>query len=104
MIRMEMENELQTIYSTRKSFNGKAIVRTIIDDNSEHIELVSYGTLVANYVYYKDKNEKVYEYYGRYSCTTSSHQKEFFRQLGLSEKETKDLMKDGTFKVLRVQA
>ena len=100
---MEMENELQAIYNTRQSFHGKAIVRTTINKNTEHIELVSYGTLVANYVYYKDKNKKVYEYFGRYSCTTSSHQKEFFRQLGLSEKETKDLMKDGTFKALRVQ-
>lgn len=101
---MNMEKELQPIYNTRQSFYGKAIVRTIIDNNSEHIELVSYNTLVANYVYYKDTNEKVYEYFGRYSCTTSSHQKEFFKQLGLDDKDIKTLMKDGTYRALRVRA
>ena len=99
-----MYKELQAIYSTRQSFNRKAIVRTEIFENIERVELLSYNTLVANYVYYKDENKKVYEYFGRYSCTTSSHQKEFFRQLGLSEKETKDLMKDGTYRALRVRA
>lgn len=99
-----MENELQAIYTLQRSFNRKAIVRTIIDKNTEHVELLSYNTLVANYVYYKDTNEKVYEYFGRYSCTTSRHQKEFFKQLGLDDKDIKTLMKDGTYKALRVKA
>lgn len=95
-----MEKELQAIYSTRQSFNGKAVVRTEIFERIEHVELLSYHTLVANYVYYKDDNKKVYEYFGHFSCTTSSHQKEFFKQLGLNDKEIKDLMKSKEFKQL----
>ena len=97
---MNMEKELKAIYSTRKSFYGKAIVRTEIFENIEHVELLSYNTLVADYTYYKDDNKKVYKYFGYFSCTTSSHQKEFFKQLGLDDKEAKDLMKSKEFKQL----
>lgn len=87
--------ELECRYDTRASFYGKAKVRVNEkSDKIEHFELLSYGTLVANYVYYKKENRKVYEYFGKYSQTTTRHQKEFFRQLGLSEKELKELFKN----------
>lgn len=42
----------------------------------------------------------VCHYFGKYSCTTTRHQKEFFKQNGLSDKEIKDLFKNGTLEVL----
>ena len=65
----------------------------------EQKQLQSYGTLVANYVYYKTKNKRVYEYFGKYSQTTTRHQKEFFRQLGLTEKQLKELFKNGRLEI-----
>ncbi len=89
--------ELSCQYDTRQSFYGKAKIRVCEkSDKIEHLELLSYGTLVANYVYYKNENKKVYEYFGKYSQTTTRHQKEFFRQNGLTEKEIKELFKNGT--------
>ena len=63
------------------------------------MELLSYDTLVANYVYYKNDNKKVYEYLGKYSQTTTRHQKEFFKQLGLSDKQIKELFKNGKLEI-----
>ena len=85
-------------YDTRNSFYGKAIVEECEDENARTLHLLSYGTLVANIVYYKNKNEVVYEYFGRYSCTTTRHQKEFFRQNGLSDKEIKELFDKGVLR------
>ena len=94
-----MENiysyELSCQYDTRQSFYGKAIVNVYETKNVEQKQLQSYDTLVANYVYYKNKNKRVYEYFGKYSQTTTRHQKEFFRQLGLTERELKELFKNG---------
>lgn len=87
--------DLECQYDTRQTFYGKAIVHETFKDNVQHMELLSYDTLVANYVYYKNKGKKVYEYFGKYSRTTTRHQKEFFRQLGLTEKELKELFKYG---------
>lgn len=92
---MEKEYYLECQYDARKSFYKKAKVVEYEDENILHKELLSYGTLVANYVYYKNKNKKVYEYFVKYSQTTTRHQKEFFKQLGLSEKEIKELFKNG---------
>ena len=92
--------ELSCQYDTRKSFYGKAEVRVCEEsDKIEHLELLSYGTLVANYVYYKNENKKVYECFGKYSQTTTRHQKEFFKQNGLSDKEIKELFKNGILEV-----
>lgn len=91
----DIEYILECQYDTRKSFYGKAKVHETYKDNIQHLELQSYDTLVANYVYYKNENRKVYEYFGKYSGTTTRHQKEFFKQLGLTEKELKDLFKNG---------
>lgn len=85
------EYYLDCRYDSRASFYKKALVRVYEDEKVEHLELLSYGTLVANYVYYKNENKKVYEYFGYYSGTTTRHQKEFFRQLGLTDEEIKEL-------------
>ena len=92
--------ELYCQYDTRNSFYGKAVVRVEENENVLHLELLSYGTLVANYVKYKKENREVFEYFGKYSQTTTRHQKEFFKQNGLSDKEIKDLFKNGTLEVL----
>ena len=91
--------ELNCQYDTRNSFYGKAVVRVEENENVLHLELLSYGTLVANYVKYKKENREVFEYFGKYSQTTTRHQKEFFKQNGLSDKEIKELFKNGTLEV-----
>lgn len=85
------EYYLDCQFDSRASFYRKAKVLVYENDDVEHLELQSYGTLVANYVYYKKENKKVYEYFGCYSQTTTRHQKEFFKQLGLTDRELKEL-------------
>lgn len=93
--------ELSCRYDARQSFYGKAQVRVCEkSDKIEHLELLSYGTLVANYVYYKDENKKVYEYFGKYSQTTTRHQKEFFKQQGLDDTQIKELFKNGKLELI----
>ena len=89
-----MKYDLDCRYDTRASFYGKAKVEEYEDNNVKTLHLLSYGTFVANIVYYKNENRVVYEYFGRYSQTTTRHQKEFFRQNGLSEREIKELFKN----------
>lgn len=93
--------DLDCRFDSRASFYGKAKIRvnTGWSENVEHLELLSYNTLVANYVDYKEEHKKVYEYLGKYSQTTTRHQKEFFKQLGLSDKEIKELFKNGKLEV-----
>lgn len=86
--------DLECQYDTRKTFYGKAKVHETYRDNVQHMELLSYDTLVANYVYYEEEGKKVYEYLGKYSQTTTRHQKEFFKQLGLGTKQLKELFKN----------
>ena len=61
--------------------------------------LYSYGTLVAIYTIDKIKNYRRYDYLGKYSQTTTRHQKEFFKQNGLSDAEIKELFKTGVLEV-----
>lgn len=84
-----MMYELIPRYGSRKSFYGKA--HTFMD--GDKLKLYSYNTLVVE----KDMSngKVVYRYFGHYSSTTTSHQKEFFRQLGLSDNEIKKLFKEG---------
>ena len=97
--------ELDCRYDTRKSFYGKAIVEeNIINDkrpfgtiHEEDYRLFSYGTLVARYYVYN--NKKTYYYFGKYSCTTTRHQKEFFRQHELTDNEIKELFKKGILEI-----
>ena len=97
-----MMYDLDCRYDTRKSFYGKAVVEEQEDDIARTLHLLSYNTFVANIVYYKQNNRVVYEYFGKYSQTTTRHQKEFFRQNGLSEREIKELMKTGQDKALTI--
>lgn len=91
--------ELDCRYDTRQSFYGKAKVEETKTSYGKFLELYSYGTLVATIDIDTINNKKVFEYCGRYSQTTTRHQKEFFRQNGLSEKEIKELFKNGTLEV-----
>lgn len=93
------EYYLDCRFDSRASFYKKAKVRVCENDDIEHLELLSYETIVANYVYYKKENKKVYEYFGCYSQTTTRHQKEFFRQLGITDKGLKELWKNGRLEI-----
>ena len=89
--------ELECRYDTRQSFYGKTKVKETQYIGLNLIELYSYGTLVAKIEEKEDK--KVYIYLGRYSQTTTRHQKEFFKQNGLSDKQIKELFKNGILEV-----
>ena len=65
--------ELTPRYDSRKSFYGKA---RVIDHENGVMELQSYNTIVS-----RVNNGKV-EHLGKWSQTTSRHQKEFERQFG----------------------
>jgi len=97
---MNNEYDLDCRYDSRQSFYGKAKVEEIEykTRNSIQYNLYSYGTLVA--MINKCEDKIVYNYLGKWSQTTTRHQKEFFRQNGLSEKEIKELFKEG--KLIRV--
>lgn len=86
--------ELMPRYDTRKSFYNKAIVeeKEFKTRKSTQYNLYSYNTMVAMINKYEDKI--VYNYFGKYSQTTTRHQKEFFKQYGLNEKEIKELFKN----------
>lgn len=99
---MKNKYYLECEYDTRTSFYKKAYVEEIESSRVLTKELISYDTLVANYVNYKGDRE-VFEYFGKYSQTTTRHQKEFFRQLGLSEKEIKQLFKNGKLVKMEVE-
>ena len=66
--------ELSARYDSRKQFYGKALVEDL--GNNEY-NLYSYGTLVATC-----KNGVV-ELLGKWSQTTTRHQKEFQKQFSL---------------------
>ena len=94
-----LEYYLDCRYDSRASFYKKAKVRVYENDDVEHLELQSYSTLVANYVYYKKEHKRVFEYFGCYSQTTTRHQKEFFRQLGITDKGLKELWLNGRLEI-----
>lgn len=91
--------ELECQYDTRKSFYGKAKVVIQEDNICKNYLLYSYNTLVAIYTEDKMSNLKQYRYLGKYSCTTTRHQKEFFKQYGLTEKDIKELFKNGILEI-----
>lgn len=66
-----MMYELSAIYDSRKSFYGKAIV---IDYENGRQELRSYQTIVSRC------QNGVVEHLGKWSQTTTRHQKEFEKQ------------------------
>lgn len=96
-----MENkkmfDLECIYDSKKSFGGKAKVIEVKNRNLTDLQLYSYNTFVARIttIY----GIKTYYYFGKYSSTTTRHQKEFFRQNGLNDNEIKELFKNGKLEV-----
>lgn len=89
--------ELDCRYDSRNSFYGKAQVQESEYLGNKVITLFSYSTRVADIIYHNDKVE--YHCYGKYSSTTTRHQKEFFKQFGLTEKEIKELFEKGVLEV-----
>ena len=98
-----MRYDLSCRYDSRQSFYGKAKVeqRAETQDNMLYniYKLYSYGTLVARITENTETNKATCEYLGKYSQTTTRHQKEFFKQYGLSDKEIKELWKNGAIEV-----
>ena len=87
---------LEPQYDSRASFYGKATTETTRNDFETTIDLYSYNTLVASIVWNYDKHTTTYKCYGKYSQTTTRHQKEFFKQNDLmSDKEIKELFAKG---------
>ena len=93
--------ELKPIYDTRKSFYKKAYTETQKTPIETSILLYSYGTNVASIIYNYEKETITFNNYGRYSQTTTRHQKEFFRQYGydLSDAEIKEIFKSGKLEI-----
>lgn len=87
--------ELECIYDARKSFYGKAKVEYNKTTYESVKDLYSYGTLVASVVCNYEGHYTLYMYYGKYSQTTTRHQKEFFKQCGLLDADIKKLFSDG---------
>lgn len=86
---------LEYVYDAKKSFYGKAKVEIEEDNIIKALKLYSYNTLVAIVTYDKLSTLIQYDYLGEYSQTTTRHQKEFFRQNGLNDKEINELFKKG---------
>lgn len=85
--------ELEARFDTRQSFYGKARVATYQETDRHGLQLYSYGTLVAEIIFHSNLVEFIC--YGKYSQTTTRHQKEFFKQNNLSDKEIRELFKNG---------
>ena len=66
--------DLDSRYDARKSFYGKA--KVLCYDNGD-IELQSYNTIVSRYT----KADNKLTHLGKWSQTTTRHQKEFTKQI-----------------------
>lgn len=86
--------ELIPIHSNVKSFYGKAKVWLNKTDNTEVYTLFSYDTKVATCVKDTEANNTTCTLVDIFSSTTTRHQKEFFQQMGMSEKDIDDLFKE----------
>jgi hypothetical protein len=87
--------DLDCRFDSRQSFYGKAKIEITRTTYEQTIDLYSYGTLVASIIDNFNSMIRKYIYKGQYSQTTTRHQKEFFKQNGLSDKEIKELFKNG---------
>lgn len=76
--------ELKAVYANQKSFYGKAVIAF----NGDAVELYSYNTLVAKI---EDDTPVLY---GRYSQTTTKHQKEFLMQHGYRFENNNQMFKE----------
>lgn len=86
--------ELIPVFSNVKSFYGKAKVQLNKTGNTEVYTLFSYDTKVATCVKDTEANNMTCTLVDIFSSTTTRHQKEFFRQMGMSEKDVDDLFKE----------
>lgn len=86
--------DLTCQYDSRQSFYGKAKVKDIGAFNKTIQYLFSYDTHVASFVWDFKNGTKTYICKGKYSQTTTRHQKEFFKQNGLDDKQIKELFKN----------
>lgn len=95
--------ELSCRYDSRNSFYGKAQVKVYTETQDNIVyevqELYSYGTLVASITTNTETCMSTCEYNGKYSQTTTRHQKEFFKQYGLTDEELKELWKNGILEI-----
>lgn len=97
------KEKLQTIYDTKKSFYGKATVKTYKDNEATLLNLYSYDTLVCQVVKnYNGESESRYVLNSAvqkdllFSHTTLRHIKEFLQQ-NMTAKDTQynELIKKG---------
>lgn len=86
---------LECRFDSRRSFYGKAKVEVTRTTYEQTIDLYSYGTLVASVIDDFNNMTRKFIYRGKYSQTTTRHQKEFFKQNDLSDKEIKLLFEIG---------
>lgn len=91
--------ELDARNDARNSFYRKAKVNELEDNICIVKLLYSYKTLVAIYTKDKINNLKIYNYLGKFSQTTTRHQKEFFKQEGLNDEQIKELFEEGILEV-----
>jgi hypothetical protein len=91
-----MTFDLSCIYDSRQNFYGKARVEVVSNNNVVDYRLYSYGTLVGKKTQVYGTGVITYNYFGKYSQTTTRHQKEFFRQCGLTWDEIDKLFKEGS--------
>lgn len=93
---------LECQYDTKKSFWGKAKVKEESHERpygkTKSLNLYSYNTLVAKIFYSIDESIDAISF-GKYSQTTTRHQKEFFKQNGLSDKQIKEVLKNGVLTI-----
>ena len=94
-----MEYFLECRFDNRASFYKKA--KVVLKENNICCDelLYSYNTLVGTYTKDKMSNLEQFTCNGRFSQTTTRHQKEFFRQKGLTDKQIKELFNKGVLEI-----
>lgn len=94
-----MEYFLEPRFDARASFYKKAKVVIKEDNIAYNALLYSYNTLVGTYTKDKISDLEQFTCNGRFSQTTTRHQKEFFKQKGLDDKQIKELFNKGVLEV-----
>lgn len=89
-----MKYDLTTRFDSALSFYGKAKIEEITNNNITELKLYSYDTLVATIT--TIDNIKQFKHFGRFSQTTTRHQKEFYKQNDLTDKEINQLFNIGS--------
>src|SRR5574344_348530 len=99
--------DLRPVYNNVKSYYGKAHVNGVLyesqdegEDDVIEVDLVSYNTLVTSIKIHYTEFTHEWETMeilnnGRYSATTTRHQREFLFQAGLNKAEIKKALTNG---------